>query len=184
VISRSDVDVEQTAWWLEPGAEPPARGENVTTVVQVLVGDDYFTADDGTWVVQTRADFPGVLSLATGILDGDALALEALVGTPGGEATMTRDPNGTTIWTLTVPYRDGSATAEWRIAPEGSLASWSTELVDVAPTPEDSPFVTFAQLEFVPLSDPEPIEAPDPETPPDPAALGLPPDFPLQVAVP
>jgi hypothetical protein len=178
-ISRSDVDVSQTGWWMEPGGEPPARGENVTTTMQVLAGDEYFLAVDGPWEVQARQDAPSVLSIATGVLDGERLAVEGFIGNVDGEATVTRHADGATTWTLTAPYRDGTVRSEWQVAPDGGLDSWSSELIDVTPTPEDAPFATLQEVTFERLFDPPPIEAPDPESPPDADALGLPPDFPL-----
>ena len=180
VISRTDVDVAQTAWWLEPGGQPPARGENITTTIHVLVGDEYFLAEGEAWVVQGREEAPRVLTLAIAILDGEELAVEGFIGNLAGDATVTRGPEGTTTWTLSAPYRDGSAVSEWRVGPDGALVSWSSDLVGVTPTVDDTQFATLeGQVEFTPLPDAAPIEAPDPDAPPDPAALGLPPDFPL-----
>jgi len=179
VISRSDIDVSETAWWLQPEGQPPARGENVTTTIHVLVGDEYFVADAETWDVQARADAPSVLSFATAILDADPLAVQGFTGNLAGEATVTRNADESTTWSLTAPHRDGSGTSEWQVAADGSLVSWSMELVGVTPTVEDAPFVTHQQVEFIPVPDASPIEAPDTESLPDPAALGLPADFPL-----
>ena len=146
----------------------------------MLVGDEYFFAEGGTWVVQPSEEAPPSLSLATGMLDGDALTVEGMTSVPpGSDVTVTRNPDGGATWTFTAPYRDGTATSQWEFGPDGRLASWSSELHDVTPTPEDTQFTTLGQTEFRPLSDAAPIEAPDPEAPPDPAALGLPPDFPL-----
>lgn len=182
VISRTDVDVAETAWWLEPGGQPPARGENITTTVHVLVGDEYFTAEGEEWVVEAREEAPPVFSIATALLDGEEVAVQGVIGNIGtlaGEVTVTRSPDGATTWTLTTTYRDGSAILEWQFAPDGGPVSWSSEFVGVTPTVEDAPFVTFQEVEFTPLPDAGPIEAPDPDAPPDLAALGLPPDFPL-----
>ena len=185
VISRADLDVSESAWWLDPEAGPPARGENVAQLIFVLVGDEYFMAEGGTWVVQPREEAPPTVSVATGMLDGDALIVEGMTSNPpGGEVTVTRDPDGGSMWTLTAPYRDGSSTSRWDIAADGRLTSWSFELHDVTPTPEDTQFTTLGHMEFTPLSDAGPIEAPDPNAQPDPAALGLPPDFPLDEAAP
>jgi hypothetical protein len=178
-ISRSDIDVSQTGWWMESRGEPPARGENVTTTIQVLAGDEYFRGVDGPWEVQARQDAPSVLTIATGVLDGERLAVEGFIGNVEGEATVTRHADGATTWTLTAPYRDGTVRSEWQVAPDGGLGSWSSELIDVTPTPEDAPFATFQEVTFERLSEAPPIEAPDPQSPPDPDALGLPPDFPL-----
>ena len=91
VIARSDVDVEQTAWWLEPGGQPQARGENVTTTIHVLVGDEYFRAEGAAWVVQDREEPPPNAVIAmTGILDGEPIAVEGFIGNLSGEATVAR----------------------------------------------------------------------------------------------
>ena len=185
VISRIDRDVSESAWWLDPGAGPPTRRENVTQLILALVGDEYFMAEGGSWVVQPREGAPPTLSFATGMLDGNALTVEGMTSNPpGGEVTVTRDPDGGATWTLTAPYRDGSSTSRWDIAADGRLTSWSFELLDVTPTPDDTQFTTLGHMEFTPVSDAGPIEAPDPNAPPDPAALGLPPDFPLDEAAP
>ncbi len=180
VISRTDVDVTQTAWWLVPGGQPPARRESITTTIHVLVGDEYFTAEGEGWVVASSEEAPPAFSLATALLDGEELAVEGFIGNLAGEVTLTRRPDGATTWTLTTPYRDGSAISEYRFAPDGGIVAWSAELVGVTPTTEDAPFVSSQQVEFVRLPDAEPIEAPDTHAPPDPAALGLPPDFALE----
>ena len=183
VISRSDVDVTETAWWLEPGGEPPARGENVTTRIQLLVGDESFVTEGDDWVVGAREDAPPALAFATAILDGDPLANEAIISNPlGGEVTVVHNPDGTTTWNATAPYRDGRASAEYLIAADGALVSWSFELVDVTPAVDDTQFATFQRMEFIRLPNAAPIEAPDSDAVPDPADLGLPPDFPMQAA--
>jgi hypothetical protein len=185
VISRTDRDVSETAWWLDPASGPPARGENVTQMIFMLVGDEYFLAEGGTWVVQPREEAPPTLSIATGMLDGDELIVEGMTSVPpGGDISVTRNPDGGATWTLTALYRDGTSTSRWEFGPDGGLASWSTELLDVTPMPEDTQFMTLGQMEFTPLSDAVPIDAPDPEAPPDPDALGLPADFPLEEAAP
>jgi hypothetical protein len=180
VIARSDVDVSETAWWLEPGGAPPARGENVTTTIHVLAGDEYFTADADAWSVLPRADAPTALTVATGLLDGESMMMAAFTGYPDGDVTIARNRDGSTTWSLTAPHRDGTAVSEWQIAADAALSSWTLELIGVTPSLEDSPFATFQQLDFRRLPTAGPIDAPDTESPPDPMALGLPPDFPLE----
>ncbi len=182
VVTRTDVDVAETGWWLDPDGEPPARGENVTTTIHVFVGDESYVADADAdaWVAGSREDAPPVVTIPTGILDREINVEDAFVGTAGGDVTVTRGPDGGTTWVLTAPYRDGTATSEWGIAPDGGLRTWSAELVGVTPTVEDAPFITSHHTDFTPLTDPAPIQPPDSDLPPDAAALGLPPDFPLE----
>jgi hypothetical protein len=180
VISRADVDVAETAWWLDPTGAPSARGENVTTTIHVFVGDESYeaVANADAWVAGSRQDAPPVVAIPTGILDGEVPLADAF-GTAEGDVTVTRGADGGTTWVLIAPYRDGIVTSEWGIAPDGRLRTWSGELTGVTPSVEDTRFITSHRTEFTPLADPEPIEAPDPDAPPDPAALGLPSDFPL-----
>jgi hypothetical protein len=180
-IVRTDVDVAETGWWLDPDGQPPARGVNVTTSIYVLVGDESYVTDADAWVAGSREDAPPAVTFPTGILDGE-IAIEDGFDIGDGDVTVTRGPDGATTWVLTAPYRDGTATSEWGIAPDGGLRTWSGELLGVTPTVEDAPFITSHRTEFAPLTDPEPIEAPDTDLAPDPAALGLPPDFPLEAA--
>ena len=181
VIMRTDADVAETAWWLDPDGQPPARGVNVTTSIHVLVGDESYVTDADAWVAGSREDAPPALTIPTGILDGEVAVVDAFVGNADGDVTVTRGPEGGTTWVLTAPYRDGTATSEWVLAPDGGLRTWSVELVGVTPTVDDAPFITSHLTEFAPVTDPGPIEVPDTGEPPDPDALGLPPDFPLGV---
>ena len=183
VVTRTDVDVAQTGWWLDPAGEPPARGANVTTTIHVFVGDESYVAasDADAWVAGSREAPLPVVAIPTGILDGEVPVADVF-GTAEGDVTVARGADGGTTWTLMFPYRDGTATSEWGIARDGGLRTWSVELTGVTPTVEDAPFITSHHTEFASLIDPEPIEAPDTDQPPDPAALGLPPDFPLEAA--
>ena len=179
VVLRTDVDVAQTAWWLEPEAGPPARGRNVSTTMFVFVGDDAFMTNADAWLASGRADAPPSVTLATGLLDGVIDVGEVMLGVTDGEVTVMRQPDGVATWSLSGPYADGTATTEWVIAADGTLRSWSHELSDVTPSLDEAPFITSQRTEFTPLVDPAPIEPPNTESPPDPASLGVPADFPL-----
>jgi carboxyl-terminal processing protease len=179
VVARTDVDVAQTAWWMQPGGQPPARGENVTTMIHVLIGDRAYVSEADAWVEQSRADVPGVAALATGLLDGDPTLVGGFLGIGAADVTVRRTADGGAVWSVSAPDRGGVATAEWTIGPDGSLASYSSEVIGATPTPEDSSFVTSQRMDFTPISDAGQIEPPDTQAPPDPASLGLPDGFPL-----
>jgi hypothetical protein len=181
VIGLTDVDVAESGWWMDPASTPPARGRNVSTSIHVFIADVAYVTDGDEWAVEDRADAPPAVSIATGLLDGELDAGMMPLG-PEGEVTVTRAADGAATWSLTGPYRDGIGTAEWQLAADGTLRSWSYELSDVTPSVEDAPFVTSSLTEFTPLVDPEPIEAPDTDSPPDPRSLGLPPNFPFDQA--
>lgn len=180
VIHRSDLDVVQSNWWLDPEGEPPARGENVTTTIFVLTGDRYFMTDGDAWVVMPRGDAPPAFSTLTALLDEAEGTSAVALGNEGDEVTMVRNDDGGTTWTTVGPYRDGTVITEFRFAPDGGLVSTSHELVGVTPRIDSYvPLGTSGRVEFTRLEVAEPIDAPDPDAPPDPHALGLPPDFPL-----
>ena len=84
VITRTDVDVAETGWWLDPDGQPPARGENVTTSIHVLVGDESYVADADAdaWVAGSRDDAPPVVTIPTGILDGEVACRGCLRAPP------------------------------------------------------------------------------------------------------
>ena len=66
VITRTDVDVAQTAWWLDPDGEPPARGENITTTIHVLVGDESYVTEGEAWVAGSRNEAPPGVTIPIG----------------------------------------------------------------------------------------------------------------------
>lgn len=75
VVQRVDVDVAQTAWWLNPTQGPPATGRNIATTAQVLVDDAFYEAaltngqPDGGWSVADRDAAPsGPLAFGLGLL--------------------------------------------------------------------------------------------------------------------
>jgi carboxyl-terminal processing protease len=187
VINRSDVDVTQTGWWLNPEGGPPARGVNITTTIQVLAGDTYYRAAEDVggpagWTTEDRASAPDVLGLPfPAVLDGTVDPWEwSNRSEADGHATVQRLPDGGAVWTLTRPVRGGSSIEEFRIGPDGALISMSSELVGVEPNLEDAPLVTSGSVELTVLSDAEPIPAPDVDVPPDLSLFGLPTDFPLE----
>jgi carboxyl-terminal processing protease len=186
VVTRMDVGVTQSAWWLDPDAGPPARGENVATTIQVLSGDTYYRAaeeigGEAGWSTEDRLTAPDVLGVPfPAILDGAVEPWGASFATSvEGEASVASLADGGALWTLTRPYRTGSVIDEFDIGPDGDLRSMSTEFVDVDPSLEDAPFITSSLVELTFLEDPEPIPAPDVDAVPDPTDFGLPADFPL-----
>lgn len=185
VVQRVDVDVAQTAWWLNPTDGPPAVGRTIATAVRILAGDAFYQAallngePENGWSVAGRDAAPRG-PLATGLL---LLAGEDRMfgfSTDDGEVTREEAIDGGTIWTLTTPDRDGHAVQRWHIRPGGELAFWSSELVGV--TRPFDPYAnpaTSGRIDFTLLADPDPISAPDAEIDPDPSDFDLPEDFPL-----
>lgn len=186
VVQRTDVDVAQTAWWLNPSEGPPATGRNIATTVRVLVGDSFYeaisTSGQGAarWSVTDRDAARRVpLTLGLVLLSGD----DRMFGRPAadGEVTRERSTDGGSVWTVTVPERDGEGIQRWHIRPTGELASWSWELVGVSePAELESDPTTSGRIEFTLLADPDPIDAPDTEEVPDLTEFALPEDFPLE----
>jgi hypothetical protein len=187
VIQRQDTDITMTGWWMDPNGDPPAVGERLLTSIWVFTDDSFYFGDGGEWQVADRRDSPPVVSFGPGILSGQIDPLQPLEGlTPrlpdpdDGSVSSRPTADGDRVWTLTMPYRDGTAASTWRIDSTGALRSWSWDLMDVSPDPEVGNFTTSSRLEFTPLQDAEPILPPDTESVPDPADLGLPTDFPMQ----
>jgi hypothetical protein len=184
VVNLSDIDVTESGWWLGPNDEPPARGVNIQTTIQVLTGSSYYSTrgevgGDDAWITGLRSGSPDVLGVPfPAALDGGmdpwqgtfALTLE-------GEASVRPLDDGGEIWTLTRPIREGSLVQEFDIGPDGALRSMSHELVGVEPTLDERP-ITSALIQLTILDDPEPIPTPDVDSPPDPTAFGMP-DLPL-----
>jgi len=191
VINRSDVDVTQTGWWLDREGGPPARGENVTTVIQVLAGDAYYRAagevgGEQGWTVEDRSTAPAVLAIPfPAVLDGRIDPWQdSSTSTDDGEASVRHFADGGAVWTLTMPFRSGSSVEEFDIGPDGALRAISRELVDVEPSLEDAPLFTSGSVELTALADADPILPPDVDGQPDPADFGLPADFPLATSNP
>jgi hypothetical protein len=184
VVNRSDIDVTESGWWLGSDDEPPARGENVQTTIQVLAGSSYYftrgdlSGEDG-WVAGLRSGSPDVLGVPfPAALDGRMEPWQgAFVLTLEGDATVRPGDDGGETWTLTRPIREGSLVQEFDIGPDGALRSMTHDLIGVEPTLDERP-ITSALIELTILDDPEPIPAPDVDSPPDPAAFGMP-DLPL-----
>ncbi|HUH17214.1 MAG TPA: hypothetical protein VMM85_04640 [Methylomirabilota bacterium] len=185
VVQRVDRDVSESGWWLNPADGPPASGRNVLTTVWVLTDSAFSKATftngepDGGWSVTDRDGAPrGALAFGLAILAEQDYPFG--LGTADGEVTRAESADGGTTWTLTAPYRDGSAVQQWWIHPDGSLRSWSFELVGVSrPLGVDTPPTTSGSVEYTPLTNPEPIPAPDPDSTPDLDGFDLPEDVPL-----
>lgn len=179
VVNRSDVDVTESGWWLDPDGRPPRRGTNITTAIQVLAGSSYyFTPGDvgsDTWISGLRSGSPDVLGVPfPAALDGHMDPWQGVfVLTLDGEASVTHLGDGGDIWTLVRPVREGSLVQEFVIGPDGALRSVFHELVGVKPTPDERP-ITSARIELTVLQNPEPIPAPDTGSRPDPDAFGMP----------
>lgn len=188
VVQRRDLDVAESGWWLNPTGGPPATGRNIVTTVRVLAGDAFYQAslrngqpEDGWSVVGRDAAPRGPLSYGLLILTEEDYPFPfGLLPTGDEEVTHEGSPDGGSVWTVTAPYRDGSGVQRWEIRPGGELGSWSWELVgvtaslDVGTGPE-----TSGRIEFMPLSDPDPISAPDLEADLYLSQFDLPGDFPL-----
>jgi hypothetical protein len=181
VVIRRDVGVTETDWWRDPAGEPPNRGTNISTTIQVLEGDSYYISEgevDGDhwgWARALRSDSPGVLGVPF------PAALDELMNPwrfdIDGEVTVASAADGGRLWTATSPMREGLLVQQFGIGPDGVLRSVSHELIDAIPPLEDPP-ITSAQVELTVLRAPAPITQPDADAPPDPAAFGMP-DLPL-----
>lgn len=97
-----------------------------------------------------------------------------------GDVTHEESADGGSVWTLTAPYREGSAVQTWQILPDGELGAWWWELSGVSlPMEVDTNPTTLGRIDFTPLASPEPIVAPGAEAEPNLAEFDLPDDFPL-----
>ena len=179
VVQRDDVDVSQSAWWLDPEGGPPARGRNVIETIRMIVGDEYFEGTAEGWSIARASDAPPVLTFVTALLEDEESILSMYPGEVY-EVSVTELDNGGEEWTLSGPFRDGTAISRWRIGPAGELRSWASEFDGVTPTVEDTHFETATLVEIRMLTDAASIKAPDLDSVPDAEALGLPPDFPLR----
>jgi hypothetical protein len=190
VVQRQDLDVTETGWWIVPGGDPPPRAGQIRTLIWVIAGDRFFFAnEDGDgWQVADRQDAPRVVAYGPGILDGVIEPWQPLEGLvqrlpDPTAARVTRDdlPDGGVEWLVETDWRDGTAIQRWTIDPDGALRSWTWRLVDVAVDVEGgfNANATFASLIFR-IAEGDPIELPDADAEPDAAALGVPPDLPLE----
>lgn len=193
VVLRSDLDVTQTGWWLDPAGSPPATGEQVMTSIYAFIGDQFFFGSPAAWQSGPRADGPPVVSYGTGVLDGVIDPTEMLDGLVLGQPDVTTGTlerrvgtDGSVVWIADTPWRNGTATQRWTIAPDGTLRSWTMDAVGITLDP-DGAFngnLTSATLEFEVLADPARIPTPDLDEVPDPSVFGLPNDFPLAANAP
>ena len=184
VVTRNDLDVTETGWWRDPTAEPPGRGTNVSTTIQVAIGDEYYFAEGDIedpehrgWARGLRSENPDILGVPfPAALDG-ALNPWRFGPNGDGQASVASLADGGQLWTSTSSLRDGMVVQEFDIGPDGALRAVTYELVGVAPSMEEPPF-TSALVELSTLEDDEPIPEPDTTVRPDPAAFGMP-DLPL-----
>jgi hypothetical protein len=180
VVNRSDLDVTESGWWLNSGAEPPARGARIETQIQVITeGGYYFTrreigGADG-WISGLQDGSPDVLGIPfPAALDGQVDAWQGVfVLTLEGDASVRSLRDGGEEWILTRQVREGSLVQTFGIGSDGALRSIAQRLMDVVPTPDERP-ITSSVVELTILEDPEPIPQPDIDLPPDPAAFGMP----------
>jgi hypothetical protein len=188
VVQRTDLDVTQSGWWMDPTGSPPAVGERVVTSIYVFIGDQFLFGGPDEWQVTPREEAPPIVSFGTGVLDGaiDPRAmLEGLVPGPPDVASGTLErrveADGRVTWTVETPWRGGTAVQRWRIAPGGGLEAWTWEVVGATLNPEEdfNGNLTSATLEYEIVADPTAIQMPDVTTIPDPSVFGLPDDFPL-----
>ncbi len=185
VVNRSDVDVTETGWWLDPQGGPPSRGTRISTVIQALIGDGYYFTrghGDDAWISGLREGSPDVLGVPfPAALDGRMDPWQGtVVLTLDGDASVSDLEDGGEQWTLTRSVRDGVLIQAFEIGSDGALRSVSHELVGVTPSLEEPPFTSF-EVELTVLDDPEPISTPDTDAPADPAVFGMP-DLPLAQA--
>ncbi len=188
VVTRWDLDVAETGWWMVPDGAPPATGQRIYTNIQANVGDEFFfVTEDGDWQVAARDD--GILAMGTGILDRSVLPWYPLMGfapsvpdAPESEARVERDDlsDGEAEWRLEFEWLGTPLTQRWTIGPGGELRSWTMEREEppVDPDGRFNDHVTHVWMEFT-IADGEPIEPPDVDAAPDAAFFGLPDDFPL-----
>lgn len=189
VVNRTDLDVTESGWWLNPDAEPPARGERVETTIQVITeGSYYFTrgavdAADG-WISALQDGSPEVLGVPfPAALDGRVDPWQSdFVLTLEGTASRVTQADGGVQWTLVRTVREGSLVQRFDVGPHGELRAVFHELVGAVLTPDDRA-ITSSLIELTVLDDPEPIATPDVDSPPDPAVFGMP-DLPLAAAQP
>lgn len=191
VVQRQDLDVTETGWWMVPDGAPPSTGQRIYTNIQANVGDEYFFTDEaGDWGVAPRDDSFGtaILSLGTGILDSAILPwrpLDGLVPSPTdpSEARIERValPDGGVEWQLEYQWMGAPLIQRWTIGSGGELRSWAFEREDRSVDPEGdfNANATHGWLQYT-ITDGDPIEPPDVEADPDAAAVGAPPDLPLE----
>lgn len=185
VVQRVDRDVLESGWWLGPSDAPPAVGENIVTILRVLVDDSFYEATleggeaQGAWsTVDREAAPPGPLALGVLFLTEETNRLAIPID--DGDLQRTDVAGGGSVWSSTSPIEGGIAVQTWDINPDGTLDSYTWELIGADPPlgSGDDP-VTGGRIDFRRVDEPEPIAAPDVDAVPDPAVLRLPPVVPL-----
>lgn len=185
VVQRVDRDVLESGWWLGPSDAPPAVGQNIVTTLRVLVDESFYEATleggevQGAWsVVDRDAAPPGPLALGVLFLTEETNRLAIPID--DGDVQRTDVPGGGIVWSSTAPIEGGIAVQTWDINPDGTLDSYTWQLIGADPplASGDDP-VTGGRIDFRRVDEPEPIAAPDVDAAPDPAALRLPPGVPL-----
>ena len=189
VVTRWDLDVTETGWWMQPDGAPPATGQRIYTNIQANVGDEFFfVAEGGDWQVTARDD--RILAIGPGILDESILPWDPLMGldpsfpdASESEARIERDElsDGGVEWRLDSELLGEPAVQRWTIGPGGELRSWTFEREDrsVDPRGDFTANATHGWLQYT-ITDGDPIQRPDVEADPNAAAVGAPPDLPLE----
>lgn len=189
IVQRQDLDVAETGWWMVPDGAPPTTGRRIYTRIQAKVGDEvFFTNEAGDWEVAARDDSLPTGAFGVGILDGVILPwrpLDALVPSlqDPSEAQIERDdlPDGGVEWRLEYQWMGAPLSQRWTIGHGGELRSWTFEREDRSVDPEGGfhANATFGSLQYT-ITDGDPIKPPDVEADPSAAAVGAPPDLPLE----
>ena len=189
IVQRLDLDVTETGWWMVADGAPPTTGQRIYTNIQAKVGDElFFTNEAGDWQVAPRDDGFPTGAFGPAILDGSILPwrpLDALVSSLNdpSEARIERDdlPDGGVEWQLEFQWMGAPLIQRWTIGPGGELRSWTFEREDPSVDPEGdfNANATHGRLLYT-ITDGDPIEPPDVEAEPNAAAVGAPPDLPLE----
>lgn len=178
VVTRTDVDVS-APWWTDPEGEPLTVGERIREEVNVIVGDGWYRAVDGAWIVASRDEAPPILAFGVGLPSGEITPLAGI--DPATVSRVTRHGIvGGESWTVEI--RDGEATGsvEWTIV-DGVLSRYAVVGVNIAAEPEFGlgNVTTHSIIDLTHVDAPSPIPEPDPTGLPDPGSFGLPAAFPL-----
>jgi hypothetical protein len=178
-VQHSDVDVTETAWWLLE-EEPIASGERVSKLVTVSIGDSVYTAlaDDAAppsrWDIDTsHSNYPrGTTAFEVALLSDSYERL-------ADPSTVTRTAlaGGGSVWTLT-SSDEGVSTLRWFVDVDGHMVAFSGETPALSPIVQQDPIDSW-NIQFTPMTGPDPITEPDQEAPLDLSDYDLPADFPL-----
>lgn len=193
VVQRSDVDVTESGWWMDPTGSPPATGERVITSIYAFIGDRFLFGSPEAWQVKPRSEGTPVVNFGVGVLDGSIEPRDMLdglvLGRPdvsAGSLDRVVNADGGVTWIATTPWRGGTAVQRWQIAADGRFAGWEWNAVGTTPDP-GSDFAgntTSASFQYEVLPNPAPIPMPDIDATPDPSVFGFPDEFPLAAASP